>query len=154
MVNPSTNIATADDLQPGQQPHRHRQQGVLTGGTSATGAVVNVGGNNGVIPLNPKFGTMPTGAGREIDCFAYSSVNIKDRGIAGSSIATMQYSNGTFSNLRGDRQSSAGNNDSKYYPTFSDSKWIAFASATGGNSDNNNLARLADRAGRRQLGSH
>lgn len=89
-----------------------------------------------------KYGTMPDWSpdGKQVT-FALSATN-KDRGIAGSSIATMQYSNDTFSNLKIVVQST-GNSDSKYYPTFSpDSKWIAFTSAAGGNSDNNDAATL------------
>ena len=143
VVSPTTNIATAwTTFSPDNSRIVTASKGVLTLRDGATGAAVSVGGNNGVVTLAPKFGTMPDWSpdGKQI-VFAYSAVN-KDRGISGSSIATMQYSNDTFSNLKVIVQS-AGNNDSKYYPSFSpDSKWIAFVSAAGGGSDNNNLARL------------
>lgn len=92
--------------------------------------------------LAPKLGTRPDWSpdGRLL-VFACSTVN-KDRGIAGSSIATMEYMNGTWGNLKSIVQST-GNSDSKYYPSFSsDSKWIAYVLAAGGNSDNNDAAKL------------
>ena len=49
--------------------------------------------------------------------FTYSAVN-KDRGVSGSSIATMDYNGTGFANLKVLVQST-GNSDSKYYPSFS-----------------------------------
>ena len=112
-------------------------KGILTLRNGDTGAAI------GTLAVGTgKYGTMPDWSpdGKQVT-FALSATN-KDRGIAGSSIATMQYSNDTFSNLKIVVQST-GSSDSKYYPTFSpDSKWIAFTSAAGGNSDNNDAATL------------
>lgn len=111
-------------------------KGVLTLRNGDTGAVINT------MPLAPKYGTMPDWSpDGKLLVFAYSAVN-KDRGVSGSSIATMEYNGGTWTNLKTIVQST-GNSDSKYYPSFSpDSKWIAYVSAAGGNSDNNDAAKL------------
>lgn len=143
VVNPATNIQTAwTTFNPDNSRIVTASKGVLTLRDGNTGTPISVGGNSGVIPLSPKYGTMPDWSpDGKLLTFAYSSVS-KDRGISGSSIATMQYANGTFTNLKVIVQS-AGNSDSKFYPAFSpDSKWIAFVSTSNNGSDNNPLARL------------
>ncbi len=137
VIDPAMGIAMAwTTFSPDNSRIVTASKGVLTLRNGDTGAVINT------LPLAPKYGTMPDWSpdGRLV-AFAYSTVN-KDRGIAGSSIATMEYNNGTWTNLKTIVQSS-GNTDSKYYPSFSpDSKWIAYVSAAGGNSDNNDAAKL------------
>lgn len=147
VVNPTQNIPMAwTTFNPDNTRIVTASKGILTLRDGATGAPINVGGNNGVIPIptmgTAKFATMPDWSvdGKTLT-FAYSASN-KDRGIAGSSIATMQFANDTFSNFKVIVQSS-GTADSKFYPAFSwDNKWIAFASTSGGNSDKNDLAKL------------
>lgn len=138
VIDPATNIQEAwTTFNPDNSRIITASKGVLTLRNGDTGAAI------GTLSLGTgKYGTMPDWApdGKSVT-FAFSTTN-KDRGISGSSIATMQFSNDTFSNLKVVVQSS-GTSDSKYYPTFSpDSKWIAFASAAGGNSDNNTAAQL------------
>lgn len=137
VIDPAAGIAMAwTTFSPDNSRIVTASKGVLTLRSGDTGAVINT------LPLAPKFGTMPDWSpdGRLV-AFAYSTVN-KDRGIAGSAIATMEYSNGTWTNLK-TIVPSTGNADSKYYPSFSpDSKWIAYVSAAGGNSDNNDAAKL------------
>lgn len=136
VIDPSTAIQNAwTTFNPDNTRIVTANKGVLTLRDGSTGQMINT------VPLTPKFGTHPDWSpDGKLLAFSYSAVN-KDRGISGSSIATMQYVNGTWSNLKIIVQSAA-NNDSKYYPSFSpDSKWIAYVSATG-SSDNNNTARL------------
>lgn len=112
-------------------------KGVLTLRDGNTGAAL------GTLPLlTGKFGTQPDWSpdGKRV-AFALSASN-KDRGLSGSSIATLDVTGDkTFGNLRVLVASTAAN-DSKYYPMFSpDSRFIAYAQATGG-SDNNDTARI------------
>lgn len=147
VVNPTQAIPMAwTTFNPDNSRIVTASKGVLTLRDGNTGAPINVGGNNGVIPIpvmgTAKFATMPDWSvdGKTLT-FAYSASN-KDRGIAGSSIATMQFANDTFSNFKVIVQST-GTADSKFYPAFSwDNKWIAFASTSSGSSDKNDLARL------------
>ena len=137
VIDPSTNIANAwTTFNPDNTRIVTASKGVLTLRDGATGTAINT------LPLSPKFGTQPDWSpDGKLIAFAYSTVN-KDRGIAGSAIATMQYANDTWSNLNVIVRSN-GTSDTKYYPSFSpDSKWIAYVSAAGGNSDNNDAARL------------
>ena len=95
VIDPAMGIAMAwTTFNPDNSRIVTASKGVLTLRTGDTGAVINT------IPLAPKFGTMPDWSpdGRLV-AFAYSAVN-KDRGISGSSIATMEYNNGTWSNLK------------------------------------------------------
>lgn len=111
-------------------------KGILTLRNGATGAAINT------VPVGMgKFGTQPDWSpDGKLLTFALSATN-KDRGIQGSSIATIEYVNDTWQNLK-IISPSAASSDSRYYPMFSpDSKWIAFAKATG-SSDNNDTARL------------
>ena len=138
VINPSTNIQESwTTFNPDNSRIVTANKGVLTLRNGDSGASLG----NLALGTN-KFGTMPDWSpDGKLLTFAYSATN-KDRGVSGSSIATMQFSSDGFANLKVIVQSS-GNSDSKYYPTFSpDSKWIAFVSASGGNSDNNNLATL------------
>jgi hypothetical protein len=137
VINPSQNIASSwVTFNPDNSRIVVASQGVLTLRNGNTGASINTV----TLPMG-KFGTMPDWSpdGKTLT-FAYEAQN-KDRGISGSSIATIQYSNDAWSNMKILVQS-ASNMDSKYYPSFSpDSQWIAYVSATG-SSDNNNTARL------------
>jgi Tol biopolymer transport system component len=138
VINPNQNIAMAwTTFNPDTTRIVTASKGILTLRDGNTGTSLG----NITLPAS-KYGTMPDWSpdGSKL-VFTYSAVN-KDRGISGSSIATMDYNGTGFANLKVLVQST-GNSDSKYYPSFSpDSKWIAYVSAAGGNSDNNDAAKL------------
>lgn len=102
----------------------------------------NTGQSLGVVPVGTGlYGTHPDWSpdGKRL-VFARSASN-KDRGIQGSSIATIEYNAGTWQNLKV-LVPSSGSADTNAYPMFSpDSRFIAYVRANGA-SDKNLKARL------------
>lgn len=138
VISPSQNVAsTWATFSPDNTKLVTARAGILTLRDAATGA------SAGMISLpGGRFGTNPDWSpdGTKL-AFTYSASN-RDRGVSGSSIATLEYANGAFSNLRILVQST-GATDTSSYPRFSpDSRWIAFSRSLAGNNQNNDLTRL------------
>lgn len=137
VISPSAKIQTSwTTFNPDTTKLVTADGGVLTLRDGQTGAA------QGTVPVGMgKFGTQPDWSpdGTKL-VFALSASN-KDRGIAGSSIATIDYANGAWSGLKVLVQSTGGM-DTNAYPMFSpDSRWIAYTKANG-NSDKNAKTRL------------
>lgn len=137
VINPSTNIKTSwTTFSPDNSRIVTASGGVLTLRDGNTGQSL------GVVPVGAGlYGTQPDWApdGKRL-VFARSTSN-KDRGIQGSSIATIEYNAGTWQNLKVLAQSS-GASDTNAYPMFSpDSRFVAYVRSNGA-SDKNLKARL------------
>lgn len=137
VISPAAKIAQAwTTFSPDNTRIVTASKGILTLRDGETGQMINT------VPVGAGlFGTQPDWSpDGKLLVFARSTVN-KDRGYAGSSIVTLEYSGGTWQNAKV-LVASTSAMDTNAFPMFSpDSRWIAFTKAVG-SSDKNLKARL------------
>lgn len=137
VISPAAKIAQAwTTFSPDNTRIVTASKGIMTLRDGETGQMINT------VPVGAGlFGTQPDWSpDGKLLVFARSTVN-KDRGYAGSSIVTLEYSGGTWQNAKV-LVASTSAMDTNAFPMFSpDSRWIAFTKAVG-SSDKNLKARL------------